>query len=387
MNKDSTTYEGTRSEIEARIAELRERAAKSQADARKRLNPLFEERDDDRRPPRDFVESSYLFIRSCDADVGSRPLPCPVFWVSPDLRVAPLSNLGAATSELTAGDTYRLTATVRNRGDLMVPSAKVEFYLVNPTLGFDTRYATKLGVAADRVHAYGASEISLDYRVPPTLSGHRCLFARIFSFSPLDLPIDDYALDPRIERHVGQLNLNIVAQAASFSFDWVHHLNAAERLEIVPMTAAVVRAIRDEAVTALTIEDGARWKELGGRLAFKVVPGEGADVGIEHVEGGVQLVSTNREAVPLERQVALVGEMQDALAALEGGGGAAREYRELFREYRAMTAQSMRTRVTLELPDLGLEPGQAVALNVVRRSAADDEALGGIGLLVTPPKA
>jgi hypothetical protein len=27
-----------------------------------------------------------------------------------------------------------------------VPSAKAELYLVNPSLGFDTRYATKIGV-------------------------------------------------------------------------------------------------------------------------------------------------------------------------------------------------------------------------------------------------
>jgi hypothetical protein len=385
MSKNSTTHEGTRSEIEAQIAELRERAARSQAEAHKLLNPLFEEHDD-RRPPRDFVESSYLFIRSCDADIGTRPFPCSVFWVSPDLRVAPLSNLGTATSQLTAGDTYRLTATVRNRGDLMVPAAKVEFYLVNPTLGFDTRYATKLGVAADRVQAYGATEISLDYRVPPTLSGHRCLFARVFSFSPLDLPVDDFTLDPRIDRHVGQLNLNIVAQATSFSFDWVHHLNAVERLEIVPMSAAMVRAVRHEAVTALALEDGARWKEFAGKLAFKVMPGEGAEVEIEHVGGGIQLVSTNREAVPLERQAALVAEVQEALAALEGAGSDARQYRKLFREYRAMTAQSMRTRVSLDVPDLGLEPGHALALNVVRRRVADDEALGGIGLLASSPK-
>jgi hypothetical protein len=267
----------------------------------------------------------------------------------------------------------------------MVPSAKVEFYLVDPSLGFDTRYATKLGVAADRVQPYGATEIALDYRVPPSLSGHRCLFARVFSFSPLDLPVDDYALDPRIDRHVAQLNLNIVAQAASFSFDWVHHLNAAERLEIVPMTAATVRMIRHEAVTALELADEGLWKELGGRLEFKVAPGEGADVGIEHVAGGLHLVSTNRDAVPVERQGALVAEVQEALAALEGGSGDARKYRELLREYRAMTAQSTRTRVTAALPDLGLERGQAVALNVVRSRATDGETLGGIGLLVTAP--
>jgi hypothetical protein len=364
--------------IEAAIADLRKRAARSQAKARKELNPLF----DDRRPPRDFVESSYLYIRSCDADVGSRPLPCPVFWLSPDLRIAPLSNLGAPTTELQAGDAYRLTATVRNRGDLMVPSAKVEFWLVNPSLGFDTRFATKLGVAAGRVQAHGSSEVSLDYVVSPALSGHRCLFARVFSFSPLDLPIDDFALDPRIDRHIGQLNLSIVGQATSFTLDWIHLPNAAERLELVPMTAPVLRAMRLEAVTALTVVSGRLWKEASGGVTFETAPAEGPAIAIEQRGVGLGLVSNDPEAVPLERQAELTKQVQAALRALERGRGNASRYRKLFGEYREMTAQAVRTQVTIGLPKVGLKAGQAVALNVIRRSTATGDPLGGVGLLV-----
>ena len=374
--------ENTRQEIENSIADLRKRAGKSQEEARRELNPLFDDRE---RPPRDFVESSFLYVRSCDGDDGGRPLPCPVFWMSPDLRVAPLSNLGAVTYELQAGDAYRLTATVRNRGDLLAPSAKVEFWLVNPSLGFDTRYATKLGVAAGRVDAYGASEISLDYVVPPGLSGHRCLFARIFSFSPRDLPIDDYALDPRIDRHVGQLNLNIVAQSSTYVLDWVHHANAFETLELVPMPAAVLRAIRLETVTALTLESRTGWKKASGRVEFDAVPGKGAAVEISRTPRGLELTSTSPEAVSIERQLELTKEVQAALTSLEQRGGSGSEYRELFREYRVMTAQSVRTQVSIGLPDLGLEPEHAVALNVIRRSRVTREMLGGIGLVVVGP--
>jgi hypothetical protein len=376
--------ETTRQDLEAYIAELRKRAKRAQEEARRELNPLFDDRG---RPPRDFIESSFLFIRSCDADNGSRPLPCPVFWMSPDLRVAPLSNLGTPTYELQAGDAYRLTATVRNRGDLTVPSAKVEFWLVNPSLGFDTRYATKLGVAADRVDAYGANEVSLDYVVPPALSGHRCLFARVFSFSPLDVPVDDYALDPRIDRHVGQLNLNIVQQGSTFVLDWIHLQNAAETLELVPMTAAMLKPIRLETVTGLALESRALWKKLGGRVKLEAKPGEGANVEIERGERGLALTSTNPEAVSIERQLELTKQVQAALETLEQGGGNGSEFRGLFREYRAMTAQSVRTRVSIELPDLGLEPGRTVALNVTRRSRSSREPMGGIGLLIVGPEA
>ena len=373
------------SEIQEYVAELRRRAAREQKDAKRTLNPLF---DDDRtRPPRDFVDSSFLYMRACDADNGSRPVSCPQFWLSPDLRVAPLSNLGMPTRDLTAGTTYRITATVRNRGDLAVPSAKVEFYLVNPSLGFDTRFATKLGVAAGRVQAHSASEVALEYTVPPTLSGHRCLFARVFSFSPLDLPVDDYALNPLIDRHVAQLNLNIVGQGTALSLDWIHHRNARERLEIVPMAAGAIRALRVESVTALTLVRGEALKGLVGGIELAVERGEGAQVETRRTERGLELVSSDRKAVSLERQAELTKEVLAAMRAVERGRRQPTAFKDLLKEFRDMSAQSHRTRVTLTVPDVGLGTGQAVALNVIRRDAVDERVTGGIGLFVAgPPK-
>jgi hypothetical protein len=78
-------------EIKSYIAELKARANKSQVEAHKNLNPLFKGEGHDRGPD-DFVESSFLYMRSCDADVGSRPAPCPAFWLSPDLRVASITD-------------------------------------------------------------------------------------------------------------------------------------------------------------------------------------------------------------------------------------------------------------------------------------------------------
>jgi hypothetical protein len=374
--------EETTAEIREYIEELRGRAKEAQTDARRELNPLFkgEERG---RPPRDFIESSFLFMRSCDADVGSRPMPCPAFWLSPDLRVAPLANLGMPTRDLTAGATYRLTATVRNRGDLPVPSAKVEFFLGDPSLGWDTRVSTKLGVAAGRVQAYGATEVSLDYTIPPALSGHRCLFARAFSFSPRDLPIDDFALNPLIDRHVAQLNLNIVAQGSALSLNWIHHRNAAELLEIVPMTARVTRPLRVESVTALTLVGATQWREVQEQLKIEFEAGEGPAIEVSETDQGLELHSRDREAVPLELQAELTKRLQAALRALETGRADAAEFEELFREFRAMTAQQVRSRLTLRLPDAGLKPSQAIGLNVIKRDLATGEATGGIGLFLT----
>jgi hypothetical protein len=369
----------TTTEIRKYIEALRGRAKESQTDAKRNLNPLFDDRG---RPPRDFIESSFLFMRSCDADVGSRPMPCPVFWLSPDLRVAPLANLGMPTRDLTAGATYRFTATLRNRGDLPVPSAKVEFYLADPSLGWDTRVSTKLGVGAGRVQAHAASEVSLDYSIPPTLSGHRCLFARVFSFSPLDLPIDDFALNPLIDRHVAQLNLNIVAQASALSLNWIHHRNAAELLEIVPMTAQETRALRVESVTALTLVAATQWRKAQGRLKIEFEAGKGPAVETRRTERGLELHSQDREAVPLERQMDLTKRVLAALQALETGGADAAEFEKLFKEFRAMTAQTVRSRLTLGLPAAGLKRGQAIGLNVIKRDLGTGEVTGGLGLFV-----
>lgn len=372
----------TTADVQAYIDELRGRAGEAQDDAKRNLNPLFG-REEQGRPPREFVESSFLFIRSCDGDVGSRPVPCPAFWLSPDVRVAPLANLGMPTRELTAGATYRFSAVVRNRGDLPVPSAKVEFHLCDPTLGFDTRFATKLGVSAARVQAHGAAEVFLDYAIPPSLSGHRCLFARVFSFSPLDLPVDDFGLSPVVDRHVAQLNLNIVGQGAQLVLNWIHLPNAADRLEIGPMDERMIQQLRFESVKALELVEGERWQEVQGRLEIEFTPGEGRAVDAQRTENGLEVVSRDRDGFPLERQAELTQQMLEALQALENGRGDAREFKPLFKEYRAMNARSVRSQVTLTLPDVGLERGQAVGVDVLKRSAVTGEVAGGIGLFVT----
>lgn len=369
--------------LRAYLATLRAQAAKSQADARRTLNPLFRERDRRTGGPRDFIESSYLFLRACDADVGSRPAPCPVFWLSPDLRAAPVTDLGAHTTALEAGRTYRFTATVRNKGDLHVPACTVEFWLVTPSLGFDTRFATKLGVASGRVMAYGATEIAIDYTVPPTVAGHRCLFARAFSFSPLDLPLDDYALDPRYDRHIAQRNLEIVAQASTLTLDWVHAWNARERVEIVPMTAAQVRALRLEAASRLTILPGTRWRAVAGQAAVEVQPAEGARVRVEPLAGGIQLESVNPEGASLDAQAAMHKALLGVLREFETGRGDRRAHGTLLREYRAMRAQTTRSQLRLTLPGLDLARGQALPVHVQKRDLVTGAVSGGVSLLVT----
>ena len=320
-------------EIKSYIAELQARAKSSQAEAHKNLNPLFKG-EGRGKGPEDFVESSFLYMRSCDADGGSRPPPCPVFWLSPDLQVAPLTNLGVPTRQLTAGQTYRLSAIVRNRGDLMVPSAKVEFWLVTPSLGFDTRFATKIGVVSGHVMPFAMSEMHLDYSLPPSLNGHRCLFARVFSFAPLDIPVDDFALNPLIDRHVAQLNLDIIAQASSFNLQWIHHQNAFERLEFVAMDETTQHSIRREVMTPLKLLTPKRadglLSEFASQMKIEIRPAKMENVTVlaKQTERGIELTSKNPKAVAVERQAELTQHVQSLLSELEAGKSTGHEARK-----------------------------------------------------------
>ena len=219
------------------VAELRKRREAYSEEALARLREVFHRRD--RKPPEVFHDSSFLYIRSFDGDIGIRPFSGIVHWHSPDLLVSPITSVGAYTTTLQAGDTYVIRTVLRNRGDLAVPSAKVELFLTDPTLGFDTRFATRLtglgNVPSAWVTSGGSAAAEFAYTVPPTEAGHKCLFARCFSFSPLELPIDDFALDPRLDRHVAQQNLNIVGQAQAFAFNLVHRPNARIRIALRPL--------------------------------------------------------------------------------------------------------------------------------------------------------
>jgi len=159
-----------------------------------------------------------------------------------------------------------------------------------------------------------------------------------------------------------------------------------ERLELVPMTTPVQRALRLESVTALTVVGARQWKEASHGLEFEATPGEGAAISIERKGAGLELVSSDPEAVSLDRQAELTKQVLAALRALERGRGSPSRYRELFGEYREMTAQTTRTTLKLGLPQVGLKTGQAVALNIIRRSAATDEPVGGIALLIRGPR-
>lgn len=306
------------------------------------LQAAFKRRD--RRPPGEFKDSSFLYLRSYPADIGNRPFSNIPFWRSPDIRLTPVTSVGPYTTELIAGETYRIRCTLRNRGDLAVPSAKVELFLTDPTLGFDTRFATRLTgigtVPTAWVNPDGSDDTEFIWTVPPTESGHKCLFARAFSFSPLDLPADDFALDPCSDRHIAQQNLNIVGQSQAFSFNLVHAANALVRIELRPLDRDALLGL-DHPVTADVTPAKEVPRRGWGRLAELELTEPGAEevVIAEHTSEGVIVAAKGRE-----------------------------------------DGEPRRSSFTMNVPDLGLSPGEAVALDIT--SAEDERTTGGITLVI-----
>ena len=334
------------SAAEEYLAELRRRREQyKDGDALQELAREFKKRD--RRPPKEFKDSSFLYMRSYDADVGERPFSGITFWRSPDIQLSPVTNVAAYTTQLEAGETYLVRCALHNRGDVAVPSAKVELYLTDPSLGFDTRYAQNLTLgnvpAATWVTPGGSAAAEFRWTVPPTQAGHKCLFARTFSFSPLDLPVTDYALDPRTDRHVAQQNLNIVGQAQSFAFKLIHAPIARMRIDLRWLHRDEVLRLRHPVLADVTPAE--KMPEGGwGRLVQIELEEPTGEVSLEGTREGVLVIAEGREAKSAEK-----------------------EPRPRCSSFR------------MTVPDLGLEPGQAVGLDVTAVDEHDKKELGPVG--------
>ena len=349
------------------------------------LKALFKRRD--RKPPEEFHDSSFLYMRSYDADLGVRPFSGITFWHSPDVTLSPVTSVGAYTTVLNAGDTYLIRCSLRNRGDLAVPSAKVELFLTDPTLGFDTRFATNLtlgNVPSAWVGSGTNAAAEFAYTVPPTESGHKCLFARTFSFSPLELPIDDFQLDPRLDRHVAQQNLNIVGQSQAYAFGLVHAPNSRMRIDLKALEPEELFGLRHPVLA--DVRPAAEFPRRGwGRLArIELQRPGGGDVALREAREGVGVESQDRDGFDLGNQRELNTAVRDVLRAIEAGETRRADHRDLFAKFRDMNAQARRSTFTMTVPDLGLRAGEAVGLDVtsVDENSDQPEVVGGITLVI-----
>lgn len=335
----------------------------------------------ERKPPRDFKDSSFLYIRSYDSDNGSRPGLNVAYWRSPDVRVAPVSSLNSYTTELEAGKAYSIRCVVHNRGDLMVPSANVEFYLVTPSLGFDTRFARKLGMASTWVDCYGSAEVSIPYTVPASDAGHKCLFARVFSFSPLDIPVHDTKLDPREDRHIGQQNLNIAAQASQMIINLLHMPVGQMGIELRPLSREAVLAIRHPSAGDFTILEGEKFTPFIGKFKFGFA--EKIRTGKMEVRNGSTHLEFNGEGkFGPDEQKRMHARMKGVFEAINSGKAKSSQFRKELAALREMNLENTMTPLKFQIPDMGLKKGEMTGFEIVSTNKITGEVTGGITLLV-----
>jgi hypothetical protein len=360
-----------------------------EAFAQDRVVPLFLDGDQrERRPPKHFKDSSFLLIRSYDGDNGNRPPTQSLLWLSPDILVSPVSNLANYTRTLIAGETYRIVCNVHNRGDLAVPSAKVEFWLCDPSLGFHTSMAKNLTlgrVPSAWVDPGGSAQVQFLYTVPPTESGHKCLFARVFSFGPLDRPVDLTRLDPAIDRHTGQLNLDIVGQGQPYQFNWIHAPNADERIEFVVMSPAEILALRHPLLAEVQPYDDVPQRGWVDMTAVELVETDARGVEIGRENNRLYVTSRDPDSTDIQTIRELRMEVQRVLAAVAADETRMMDHRDLVTKFRAVNDEVRRSVFRMQVPDLGLREGQVVGVHI--RSVAsslqgEDEVMGGITLLI-----
>lgn len=361
------------------IRKLQAQRQEKESKLRETLNRMVEESPvKNRRPPRDFKDSSYLFIRSYDGDNGFRPGLNVAYWNSPDLNVSPLTSLNSYTTELNVGTVYNIKCLVHNRGDLMVPSAKVEFYLVTPSLGFDTRFAKKLGIAATWVDCYSSAEVNIQYLIPPSDAGHRCLFARVFSFSPLDIPVHDTVLNPRQDRHIGQKNLNIAAQASQMQMNILHMPQALLTVNFIPMNREAILALRHPSAGDFKIVNNDR-----GAAEFKMNFAEKIENGkVEFRDGAAHFEFNGEGKFNLDRQKRIGDQMQEITKLIQSGEVKAAKFKEQIAEFRQMNLENSMTLLNLKIPDLGLQKNEMTGFEVIATNNLDGQVFGGITLLV-----
>jgi hypothetical protein len=351
--------------------------------AENKISSLFKE-EGNRRPPRDFKESSFLYIRSFDGDNGTRPFTNTPFWTSPDIKISPVNDISDYTTNLIAGKTYNINCKLRNKGDLMIPAVKVEFFLCTPSLGMDTRYAQNLGIAqmTEFLMPNATGEVNFRYTVSPTEAGHKCLFARAFSFSPLDIPNDPFLLDPRMDRHTAQLNLDFAMQASSIPFQLIHARNAVENITMRMMTRDEVFATRHPFVNSMKIIDSPKIaEELINNTKLSLKRGNHSQGELSGEKGKFQLISADKgDFVSLKEQQKMASEIKSVLASINKGVPK-RKFQSFFERYKAMNEENIATQFQLHLPKLKLKKGECFGFHLVGVNEIWGEK-GGITIIV-----
>jgi hypothetical protein len=220
------------------------------------------------------------------------------------------------------------------------------------------------------------------YQVPMTEAGHKCLFARTYSFSPVDKPFDLYMLDPRLDRHIAQKNLNFVPQNAAYSFNLIHQPNAVETIVFVPLAIDQIHAIQHPTLRNLKILN-LRSAEQLQKIKIEITGESTAKLSRNREDGSWSFKSASRRnALSLDQQSNLLKRMEAIIHAVYSGGSNFTHFKEELKAFREMNKAVVKTTMQFNIPDLGLSKGTAAAFDIVNVNVINGEVKGGITVIV-----
>lgn len=186
----------------------------------------------DDKPP--FDGQTRLYIRTHPADDGTEPLPSTLpSYVSPDITVRRPGGLPG--SEAVAGTVNQVEVIVTNGGGIDAVDAYVDAFVADPSTAFTPTTATPIGGGFLTIPGYSTAMHAFPWT--PTVTGHRCLLARVRLILPPDSYSNGSIFDVIGDRHVAQRNIHVVALAPlqktlSFGFHLVNPLERAREFVV-----------------------------------------------------------------------------------------------------------------------------------------------------------
>jgi hypothetical protein len=359
-----------------------------------RMNELYENDELGRNTPKAFVGSSYLYIRSYPRDTGIRP-GVDTSYASPDIIVRQTDGSHASSKlgwTLEPGKTYQLSCVVRNAGDLNVPSAKVEFYYLDKALGFDTRNAQLLGVASAWIRPFGRATVTLNYTVPKKITWegfqgwhHFAFMVRVFSFSPLDIPVEDYSLNPRIDRHIAGISFVVLKQSKRDPFYYpmrVAHLpQGEERITITPVTKSAFNAMHHPIASEYKYVENRRLKKY---LKAPELELKNKKHQLFRRKNSFTFKSSDRSGLSIKEQKGIYKKLDRALKnETKNRNTDPREINYIFKAYRAMRAKTVNTDFSLTIPYLGLRKREITAFDIINFDKISNKVKGSVRVFIT----
>ena len=168
----------------------------------------------------------YLLIRGYAGDHGVRPISSQPFWCSPDIIVVPgiVQTYDGLSATVTPrpGVAHTIFVHVWNLGHLPAIGVSLRVYWANPSFDFNNPATPPQQIGMEYINSLDDSNNPTCHRlvrlsapwIPEFVNGgHECLLAKVSCFADGG----GLGFDASSNRHVGQLNLNLLAPDSSMN--------------------------------------------------------------------------------------------------------------------------------------------------------------------------